>query len=83
MLDEKSQFKQLLGRQLREARHQKGFSIEKVAQNAETGTDHLGRIERGEKLPNTYTLAKLYDYLGIDGNAPIDIFNELKKHRPD
>ncbi|GAA0428893.1 hypothetical protein GCM10008983_01510 [Lentibacillus halophilus] len=82
-MEEIDQFKQLLGKQLREKRKQKGLSIQRVAEHAHTGTDHLGRIERGEKQPTAYTLSKLIDYLNMDPGVTLEIMNELKKHRPD
>ncbi|GGK02410.1 hypothetical protein GCM10007063_25900 [Lentibacillus kapialis] len=82
-MGEIDQFKQLLGRYLREARQQKGFTIQEVADNAETGVDHLGRIERGERQPTIYTFGKLCGYLGMDSNFIVDIVDNLKKHRPE
>lgn len=80
-MEEKAQFRQLLGKRLREKRMEKGYVIQKVAEHADTGTDHLGRIERGEKLPSAYTFAKLCNYLGLDPNVIQEIMTELIKNR--
>ncbi|WP_177183387.1 helix-turn-helix domain-containing protein [Lentibacillus persicus] len=82
-MEEIKRFRQLLGRQLRKTRQQYGLSIEDVAGHVDTGADHLGRIERGERQPTAYTFAKLCDYLGLDSHVLLEIMDELKQHRAD
>lgn len=75
-------FTQLLGEHLRRRRKEYGFSIQKVAEHADTGVDHLGRIERGKKQPTAYTLFKLCNYLNIDSNKIYhEIAEELKENK--
>lgn len=81
MLEKKARFKHLLGNRLREKRNQKGLTIETVAEHADTGTDHLGRIERGVRQPSAYTFAKLCNYLGLDPNVIQEIMTELEKNK--
>lgn len=69
-------FEQLLGKYLRRIRMQQRNSLEEVAEMADLSATHLGRIERGEKLPSTYTLYKLKIAL----NFSVDqMFNEISK----
>jgi len=82
-LEERDHFKESLGHYIRKYRQQKGLTIEETAEEADTGMDHLGRIERGEKLPTAYTFAKLCDAIDMDPHVILEILNELKKYRLD
>lgn len=72
LLNDKDLFKEILGRCLRARRNAK--SIESIAGIADMDFNNLGRNERGEKLPNSYTLFKITRALNISVD---DLFEEV------
>ena len=71
-MENKDLFKKSLGKHLRLIRIDMDLTLEKFAE--ETGIDdkHLGRIERGERLPGYETLHKLRAFLNISIDVLID-----------
>ncbi|HLR70385.1 MAG TPA: helix-turn-helix transcriptional regulator [Pseudogracilibacillus sp.] len=54
----------------------KNYSHEKLASLTGMDANNLTRIERGEQLPETVTLFKVSDALGIDLTENLSIFIE-------
>lgn len=52
-------FKKVIGQSLRNKRTSKNLTLEKLASRVHLNEKHLGRLERGEKLPNAKTLFAL------------------------
>ena len=69
-------FDELLGEYLRVARKRKMKIIAEIATEANIDEKHLGKIEIGKSLPNSYTLFKLYKVLDIDINR---MFGEISE----
>ena len=61
----KEDFKQKLCETIREYRTE---AQERIAEKSELSVDGLSLIERGESLPNSYTLTKLANALNITPN---------------
>jgi transcriptional regulator with XRE-family HTH domain len=53
------------GRRLREVRKARKLKIGELAEQADTGVKHLGRVERGEKQPSFELIIALAAALGV------------------
>lgn len=81
-MDKRKFFKTLLGQHIKSKRQAAQLSQEQVAELANTGVDHLGRIERGEKQPTLYTFYKLSRVLNLDTSLMFnEIDEELDNHK--
>ena len=80
-MDNEKLFKRVLGRKIREKRNIKGMTLEFLAEQVKMNGKHLGRIERGEKLPNSYTLTLLQIALDINSDEYINEFLEKEKQK--
>ena len=65
-----------LGNRIREARIQKGYTQQVLADIAGIGLMYLGEIERGVKMPSLSVFIKIVDALDI--SADYVLRNELK-----
>lgn len=54
-----------IGRQLQQARRQKGLTQSEVAKHAGTTVNHYAKVERSEVVPSLKTLEKIVKALGI------------------
>lgn len=57
------------GKNLRIARHVKGYSMEKLAMIANLNPTHIGKIERAEMSPTLPTIISLLEALEVDFNS--------------
>lgn len=57
-----------LGKRLREARVQKGYTQEQLSEIAEIGIMYLGEIERGVKMPSMKIFCKIVEALDISAD---------------
>lgn len=57
--------KQIVGQRIRELREEKGWSQEKLAEQADLDRTYIGRIERGEKNIGLENLVKIARALGV------------------
>lgn len=57
-----------LGSKLREARKNKGYTQEVLAEKADIGVMYLGEIERGIKMPSMNIFIKLIEALDISAD---------------
>jgi transcriptional regulator with XRE-family HTH domain len=55
----------LFGKRLRAVRKAQGLRIGQLAERAETGVKHLGRLERGEKQPSFELIVSLAKALDV------------------
>jgi transcriptional regulator with XRE-family HTH domain len=72
------------GRRVRALRKAKRLRIADLAEKANTGIKHLGRIERGEKQPSFDLIISLARALNTSPSALFDFdigYNDLKKLR--
>lgn len=60
--------KQNLGRQLRRARLEKGYTQQQLAQYAGVGEVYLSEIERGRKMPSMTIFIKIIEALNISAD---------------
>lgn len=67
--------KEEFGSRLREARTQKGYTLQSLAQKAGTGAVYLGEIERGLKMPSLNSFIKIAE--ALDVSADYLLRNEL------
>ena len=54
-----------IGGRIRQARKEKGYSQERLAELCGISDTYLGRLERGEKQPSLDTLVRLTECLGV------------------
>ena len=54
-----------LGKRIRELRHERGYSQEKLAELADIHENHVRRIERGEANPSFLVLIRIARAVGI------------------
>lgn len=73
----KEEFKKILGKHIRRRRQELNLTIEELSLRTDIDDKHLGRIERGEKLPNSFTLAKLQLILNLNSDVYLSEFKEL------
>ena len=64
-----------LGKKIREARLQKKYTQQKLAEKAEIGEMYLGEIERGTKMPSLRIFLKIIE--ALDVSADYVLRNEL------
>jgi transcriptional regulator with XRE-family HTH domain len=62
----------LFGKRLRAVRKSRGLRIGDLAERAETGVKHLGRIERGEKQPSFELIISLARALDVSPSVLFD-----------
>ncbi|WP_102348347.1 helix-turn-helix transcriptional regulator [Bacillus sp. Marseille-P3661] len=74
-MNDKDLFKEILGKHLHNIRVSKGFTQEGLAKEADADSKNIGRNERGEKLPNSYTLYKLQHSLDFSVDK---LFKDIK-----
>lgn len=60
--------KAALGRRIREARLQKGYTQQILAHTAGIGEVYLGEIERGQKMPSLNLFVRLVETLDISAD---------------
>jgi transcriptional regulator with XRE-family HTH domain len=58
-----------LGKRVRELRHERGFSQEKLAELAEVHENHIRRIEGGTANPSYLVVARIARALGVNPSA--------------
>lgn len=68
-MDEVEFFKKVVGKHIRDKRLELNLTLEQLSQLTSFDDKHLGRIERGEKLPNAYTLAKIQIVLSLNSDS--------------
>lgn len=61
-----SNIKKDIGFRIREVRHEKGLSQEKLAALADLHRAYIGQVERGEKNIGVINLEKIAKALGVD-----------------
>jgi transcriptional regulator with XRE-family HTH domain len=61
------------GKALKEIRVQKGFSQEKLGNVALIERSHVGKIERGEHLPNLVLIFRLAKALSVKPGVLVDL----------
>lgn len=57
-----------LGLRIREARQERGFSRQVLAEKADTGEVYLGEIERGLKMPSLNTFIRIVEALNTSAD---------------
>lgn len=60
--------KAALGKKIREARREKGYIRQVLAEKAGTGEVYLGEIERGLKMPSLNTFIRIVEALDISAD---------------
>lgn len=60
--------KEALGQRIREARLQKAYSQQELAQKADIGKVYLSEIERGIKMPSLNSFIKIMEALDISSD---------------
>ena len=60
--------KTALGKKLREARQNKGYTQQTLAEIADIGNVYLGEIERGSKMPSLNIFVKLIEALDVSAD---------------
>lgn len=61
-----------LGKRIKELRHEKGFSQEELAYEADVPLSQIGRIERGEINPTISTIGVIAEALKIELKSLFD-----------
>lgn len=56
---------ELLGRQIRERRKEKKYTLEQLAEKLDVSTTFIGQIERAKGIPSLETLVKIANVLEI------------------
>ncbi|MBB6454558.1 transcriptional regulator with XRE-family HTH domain [Salirhabdus euzebyi] len=74
-MKEKDLFGILLGRKIRYKREYLGLSRYTIAEQADLSENYLGLIERGHKIPGSYTLYRLSKVLCMSEQQ---LFNEIE-----
>lgn len=69
-----------LGSRIREARNEKGYTQETLAEMADIGLMYLGEIERGVKMPSMRIFINILNALDI--SADYVLRNELTSGKP-
>ena len=65
------------GKAIKEIRMQKGFSQERLGNVAVIERSHMGKIERGQHLPNFAMIIKLANALSVKPGVIVDRAAEL------
>lgn len=60
--------KEALGRKLRQARLQMGYTQQALAEKAQIGSIYLGEIERGVKMPSVKIFIKIIEALHVSAD---------------
>lgn len=79
-MTERELYKEIVGKHIRERRSELGITLEHLAEQIGVDDKHLGRIERGEKLPNSLTLGIIQIALSLNSDAFLSEFKERRKH---
>lgn len=74
-MDTKTEFKIMLGRNIRRVRNEKLFTVEKLANNSGFSYSQVSRIELGKLNPTAFTLFILSVTLDV---CPSEFFKENK-----
>lgn len=78
----KISLQRVIGESVRMKRRAKNLTLEKLASMTNLDDKHLGRLERGEKLPNAKTLLTLQDVLNLSSDELIPKYKkELQKFK--
>ena len=64
-----------LGQRIADIRHSKGISQLCLAEMADISKEHLGNLERGNKLPSAKTLAQIASALDVSLDTLIGVDN--------
>ena len=80
LLTERELFKEIVGKHIRERRLELGITLEHLAEQIGRDDKHLGRIERGEKLANSFTLGIIQIELSLNSDVYLSEFEERRKH---
>lgn len=63
------EFKERLGRLIRDKRKKRGITQEVLAEKINITTGMIGQIERGETMPSVINLRLIIEYLDLDPRA--------------
>lgn len=81
MVDNKDILLSVFGAYIRRKRQEHGLTLEKLADEIYADEKHLGRIERGEKEPKLFIIAKLHRRLSLNSKEYIAEYEKaLKEH---
>jgi transcriptional regulator with XRE-family HTH domain len=58
--------RELLAKNIKKFRKNRGFSQEMLAEKARTSTTHIGMIEIGKKFPSPKMIERIAEALGVD-----------------
>ena len=61
--------KSTLGKKLRQARQQKGHTLQSLAEKAGIGNVYLGEIERGLKMPSLNSFIRIIEALDVSADS--------------
>ncbi|MGV3611317.1 MAG: helix-turn-helix domain-containing protein [Fluviicola sp.] len=59
-------FNQILGREIKRAREEKGITQEELASRMNVNAQNISSYERGERCPSLFWMNRLYEALEID-----------------
>jgi transcriptional regulator with XRE-family HTH domain len=68
------------GKAIKEFRRERGISQEKLSEMAQIERSHMGKIERGEHLPNFALIIRLAKALSVRPGLIVDRASELMSH---
>ena len=66
---EKKKFTQMLGKNIKKIRKQRGLTLRELAKKVDYTTGYIGLLEQGKSVPNSFILKKLSEAL----NVPISV----------
>lgn len=78
-MNEKDIFLAIIAKHIRNKRLELCYTQEKVAYLVSIDYKHFGKIERGEKLPNSFTFAKIKLALDLDNEYLTEFQNTIQK----
>lgn len=76
-MNAKTWYKENLGMLIRRKRQAMGLTKSELAFRTGLDDKHIGNLERGTKLPNSFTLAKIIVALDLDLNPLLSEFEKL------
>ena len=62
-----------VGRRIKELRQKRGWSQEKLAEEAGLHRTYIGQVERGEKCIGVVNLFRIAEALGVTASSVVDI----------
>jgi len=80
LLTERELYKEIVGKHIRAKRLELEITLEHLAEQIGVDDKNLGRIERGEKLPNSLTLGLIQIALSLNSDVFLSEFEERRKH---